>query len=95
MVNYTFEPENDRVAAYSNDCLEVGKITFKAHEEVWEADHTYVNPDFRGGTIASDLLQLLVEKAREQGKRIYPTCSYVSKVFERTPEYHDVYQHSL
>lgn len=90
MITYKYEPENDRVAAYLEDGTEVGKITYIPDCDIWEADHTFVDPDHRGGPIASEMLKLLVEKARELEIGINPTCNYVSKAMDRTPEYHDV-----
>jgi predicted GNAT family acetyltransferase len=95
MITYKHEPENNRVAAYLKDGTEIGKITYKVDGDIWDADHTFVEADHRGGTIASDMLALLIEKAREMGKGIHPTCNYVAKVMDRVPEYHDVLRREL
>lgn len=93
MVTYQYEPEAERVAAYLDNVTEVGQITYcDLGDNVWEADHTFVDPNHRGGTIARDMLDLLVSEARRQGKRIYPTCPYIVKTLERTEQYHDVYE---
>jgi len=95
MVNYKHEPENNRVAAYIDDGTEVGKITYIPVGDVWDANHTFVHTDYRGGPIARELLKLLVEKAREEGKGIHPTCEYVDKVMDKVVEYHDVLRREL
>ncbi|MGB4595465.1 MAG: GNAT family N-acetyltransferase [Anaerolineaceae bacterium] len=95
MITYNYEPENNRVAAYLEDGTEVGKLTYNVIGDVWDADHTFVDADHRGGPIASEMLKLLVEKARELGKAIHPTCPYVAKTVDRTPEYHDVLRREL
>lgn len=93
MLSYRYEPENNRVAAYK-DGTEIGQITFLPSGDVWDATHTFVEPTQRGGPIASEMLKLLVETAREEHKKIIPTCSYVKKVLNAVEEYQDVLQPS-
>ena len=90
MIKYKFEPENNRVAAYLEDGKEVGKLTFIPNCDVWDADHTFVDADHRGGTIAGDMLKLLVDTARAEGKLIHPSCPYVAKVMDKVSEYQDI-----
>lgn len=95
MITYKYEPENKRVAAYIDGKTEIGEITYKIEGEVWDANHTFVEPAHRGTPIAGEMLRLLVEKAREFHKDIHPTCPYVVKVMDRTPEYHEVLRREL
>lgn len=90
MITYKYEPENNRVAAYLEDCTEVGKLTYIPDGDIWDADHTFVHTDHRGGPIAGEMLKLLVETARAEGKAIHPSCPYVAKVMDKVPEYQDV-----
>lgn len=90
MITYKHEPENNRVAAYIEDGTEVGKLTYIPDGNVWDADHTFVHPDHRGGTIASEMVKFLVETARSEKKFIHPTCPYVAKVMEKVTAYQDV-----
>ena len=90
MITYKYEPEKNRVAAYLNDGTEIGEITYKDKGEVWDANHTFVEPAHRGTPIAGEMLKSLVEKARELHKGIHPTCPYVVKVMDRIPDYHDI-----
>jgi predicted GNAT family acetyltransferase len=90
MITYKHEPEINRVAAYLKDGTEVGKLTYVPDGNIWDADHTFVHPDHRGGPIASEMLKLLVETARAEGKSIHPTCPYVAKVMDKVTEYQDV-----
>ncbi|SFE28684.1 hypothetical protein SAMN05216238_11220 [Lentibacillus persicus] len=53
-------------------------------------DHTYVSEDLRGEGIAGKLVEKMVNFARDEGKKIDPTCEYTKKKMEKTPEYHDV-----
>ncbi|MFP3888507.1 N-acetyltransferase [Priestia filamentosa] len=40
--------------------------------------------------MAGKLLHQVVEMAREQNKKITPTCSYAKQKLQDTKEYHDV-----
>jgi hypothetical protein len=54
------------------------------------ADHTFVPDALRSGGIAGMLVEALVEKARSDGWKIVPSCSYVAAAFERHPEWSDL-----
>ncbi|MBB3950859.1 GNAT family N-acetyltransferase [Aureimonas jatrophae] len=54
-------------------------------------DHTFVPRHLRGRGIAEALLERAVAHARERTLRVVPACSYVARVFDRSPErYADV-----
>ena len=60
----------------------IAKITYKEEDnQVWNADHTFVDPALRGQGIALKLVDSLVELAVKEGKKILPTCPYVVRVF--------------
>ncbi|MEJ8305259.1 GNAT family N-acetyltransferase [Saccharibacillus sacchari] len=71
----------------------IGEITYAEGPEphTWMANHTYVDPEYRGGSVAKLLLDRLVEEARLQEKMIFPVCSYVRAQFKRHEEYRDVW----
>jgi len=52
--------------------------------------HTYTPRDFRGRGIAEKLLKAAVEKARREGLKIEPVCSYSIYYFLSHPEDRDV-----
>ena len=54
------------------------------------ADHTWVDNSLRGQGIARQLLDTLVDFAREKKLKIVPTCSYVDVMFRREKSYADV-----
>lgn len=67
------------------------EITFKeTGGNELNVDHTYVSEELRGEGIAGKLVEQMVSYAREEGKKINPTCSYAKEKIEKTPEYHDV-----
>lgn len=54
------------------------------------ADHTWVDDSLRGQGVARQLLDALVQFARQQQLRIVPVCSYVELMFRRDPSLADV-----
>lgn len=54
------------------------------------ADHTWVDDSLRGQGMARQLLDTLVEFAREKKLKIVPTCSYVDVMFRREKSFTDV-----
>lgn len=54
------------------------------------ANHTWVDGSLRGQGIARQLLDVLVEFAREKQVKIIPTCSYVEVMFRRDKSLADV-----
>jgi len=66
------------------------ELTWTARGEARIADHTFVPPEARGQGIAMQLVEKLVDDAREQGFTIVPQCSYVAAAFRRHPEWAEV-----
>ncbi|SFB15726.1 hypothetical protein SAMN04488072_108114 [Lentibacillus halodurans] len=67
------------------------EITFKeSGENEVNVDHTYVSEELRGGGIGGKLVERMVAHARDEGKKIDPTCPYAKQKMEETPEYQDV-----
>lgn len=54
------------------------------------ADHTWVDDSLRGQGAARQLLDTLVNFAREKQLKIVPTCSYVDAMFRRDHSFADV-----
>jgi predicted GNAT family acetyltransferase len=84
-----FREEANRIAVY-DEGKEIGEMTWMLDANVMLISHTYVNPRYRGQKIAEQLVAHGVDKARREGKRIFPVCSYAVKEFQRKPEYSDV-----
>lgn len=91
MINYTYEPENKRVAAYLEDGSETGELTYYVREDgALVANHTFVDPSQRGKNIAAYMLDLFIEVAREAGVKIKPLCPYIVKAMVGKEEYADI-----
>lgn len=69
----------------------VAKITFYYKEEsVIVIDHTLVDKELRGQSIAGKLLEKVVTFARENNLLIIPVCSYAVVKLTRNDEYQDI-----
>lgn len=71
----------------------IGEITYSMVDvDTWAIDHTFVAAPYRGGNLARQLLDFVVEEARKNGRKIIPSCSYALAQFKRNPEYADVWE---
>lgn len=67
------------------------EITFvESGKERLVIDHTYVSDDLRGQGVAGQLVEEVVEYAREKRKKIVPLCPYAKNKIENNDAYHDV-----
>ena len=66
------------------------EITFQVEKEVLIADHTFVDSTYRGQGIGKLLVDKLSDYARENQKKIHPTCPYIVNLFKKYDEYNDV-----
>jgi len=89
-IGYHYEAERKRVAAYYGD-KEIGECCFSSGgSKVWNIDHTYVEPEYRGNEIGGQLVKNVVKIAKENQIKIVPLCPFASKEFERKPEYREL-----
>ena len=54
--------------------------------------HTGVDKSLEGQGIAGQLVDKLVQRAREEGFKLQATCSYAKSKLEKTEDYKDVYK---
>lgn len=66
------------------------EITYLEEGDVLIANHTFVDPKLRGQGIAKKLVDKLADFARQNNKKIHPTCPYVVELFEKSTEYNDI-----
>lgn len=76
---------------YKNDAEGqlLAEVTFDSfdHDQAYAINHTFVRDDLRGQGIASQLIKVVVDKAKAEHKTILPLCSYAKVQFEKKPEY--------
>ncbi len=68
----------------------IAELTYAVNGKHAIADHTWVDPKFRGGSLARDLVEALAAWARAGGHRIEARCTYVRGVFARDERYSDL-----
>lgn len=77
--------EQNRSAAYDGEKL-IGHCDFEIDQNIWVANHTFVEKEYAGQGIAKKLLQCVVKNATMQNAKIKPVCSYVVREFDKNPE---------
>lgn len=86
MLDYRFEKENKRAAAYDGDKL-VGRCEFTNPGSFWIITHTIVDSNYGGQGIAGKVLDLLMSEAKKEGVSVKPICSYAVKKFKDNSDY--------
>lgn len=65
----------------------LAEITYKpVDDETVEATGVFVDESLRGGGVAEQLVDQLVEEMKAEGKKIIPVCPYVVALFKRKKE---------
>ena len=77
-VRVVFEEENKRSAAYDGDRF-IGECTYQDTEDGWIADHTEVDPEYKGKKIAKRLVYCVLEEAERRMINVIPVCPFVKK----------------
>lgn len=89
MIEIKMNPEKLRAEALDDDKI-IGLCQYKINGHVLDVYHTEVDKSYGGQGLAGKLLDQVVDFARKENKKIYPTCSYVLKKFDQDESYKDV-----
>ncbi len=74
------------------DGVPAGEVTYsRVNASTIIVDHTQVLPGFEGRGLGRQLVSHAVSRARETGQQIMPLCPFARGLFERTPDYADVW----
>jgi len=74
-----------------NENQPIAEITYQPKDDnTIIVDHTYVSEQLRGQGIAGNLVKVMTDFARKEGKKIVPKCPYVEKKMNHNKEYHDL-----
>lgn len=67
---------------------DIGEVTFRLDEsgKHLTITHVGVDPQYRGGGRAKELVMYVVDYARRNGMKITPVCSYARAIFTRHAE---------
>ncbi|GAB3059553.1 GNAT family N-acetyltransferase [Salinicoccus sesuvii] len=67
----------------------IAELVYTETDEYYDVTSTYTRPDYRNRGLARDLVDEIVEMAREDNKKVQPTCPYVAFAI-RDSSYDDV-----
>lgn len=82
---------NQRYYLEDDTGKEIGEICYTVTADGnYNVHHTYSSPSVRGQGIGDKLLDVMADKAREDQKKIVPSCSFVAKRFNEYDKYDDV-----
>lgn len=89
-INIKLNTDENRSEALDGDKV-IGLCDYRKKDDgLIEIYHTEVDKSYGGRGIAADLVDCLVDFARDQNLKIYPTCSYVFEKFDKDESYKDV-----
>lgn len=89
-INIKLNTDKNRSEALDGDKV-IGLCDYRKKDDgLIEVYHTEVDKTYGGMGIAADLVNELVDFARDENLKIYPTCSYVVKKFDTDDSYKDV-----
>lgn len=92
-MSYQFEEEAGRIVLKDQEGKEAGEITFtREGDDVIIIDHTGVEQAHRGQGLAGELVNKVVEKAKEENLKVMPVCPFAKKQFEEHTDYQAVQQ---
>ncbi|WJP97484.1 GNAT family N-acetyltransferase [Macrococcus bovicus] len=69
---------------------DIAEITFYTQDDAIVINHTFVDPSLRGQGIARQLLDRVIDYARENNLKIVPLCSYAVTAMHNDPSVQDV-----
>lgn len=82
MIELKFLKNENKVIAY-DDKKKIGECEFIVMNNIWNIVHTQVDKEYQGQKIARNLVELVVEKAKENNKEIIAECSYAKKIINK------------
>lgn len=69
----------------------LAEITYSiAGQELIIIDHTEVDESLSGQGYGQKLVEAVIAKAQEQGKKILPLCPFANAFFKKHPEHHPI-----
>lgn len=86
-----FKKQKGRIFSEDSHGNIVAEVTFpQVNEKVIEINHTFVDSSLRGQGVASKLVEMVYDYAKENSLLIKPTCSYAVKWFEKNTQYSSI-----
>jgi len=79
MIKIEFDRKNNMSIAYDDNNI-VGKCEFLNKEDTWNIIHTEVDKLYQGQGIARKLVEIIIEEAKKNKKKLVADCSYAMKI---------------
>lgn len=89
-MEYKINKKEKQVQVFDKE-NKIGFIDIVEKENLIDAPRTEVDKKYGGQGIAGKLVDELVQYARDENKKIIPTCPYIKDKFEKDEKYKDVY----
>ncbi|WP_017549356.1 GNAT family N-acetyltransferase [Salinicoccus carnicancri] len=67
----------------------IAELIYEEHDDYYDVTSTFTDPEYRNRGLAKDLVDEIVEMARDNDKKIQPTCPYVAAAI-KDDSYDDV-----
>lgn len=83
----------DNPAQHRYELLLDGRIAFASYRRdgnLLTVYHTEVPREFEGRGVGSALVEGMLDRARAEGLKVKPLCSFVSAYMQRHPEFSDL-----
>lgn len=85
--------ENSQFKLILKDDVEAGYLSYElTGDRQLSANHTVVNPEYKGNNYGQILLDHLVSYAEDQDLKIIPVCPYITHMKDKFP---DQYAHII
>lgn len=84
-----FKHDNNRFTVLK-ESEELGFISYIPNGDILTVDHTEVSPKLEGQGVGKQLVEQVVQYARQEGKKIDPQCPFAQSVIEKTSDFQDV-----
>jgi chromate reductase, NAD(P)H dehydrogenase (quinone) len=65
----------------------LGFADYRILDGTVELPHTVTDPDYSGQGVGSVLVRGVLDRLSDEGKRVTPTCSFVSSFIDKNPKY--------
>lgn len=82
--------EGNAFRKYDDEGKMIVEVLFPENNGSYEITRTFVDESLRGQKMAAKLVERVIEQAKEDNKKITPSCSYAVHYFEKNDEYSDL-----
>lgn len=82
MIKIVFNEKENKSVAY-DDNTKIGECDFEEIQDTWNIFHTEVDNAYQGQGIARKLVEIIVQNAKSNNKKLIASCSYAKKIISQ------------